>query len=122
MQSRIEPAVMKLLRAGLALNRHDVAEKCHCNVKHAQRLLAKLHKLEVVRIAKWAREHGGPIGSYVLHDGKPDAPRPQPLSQTEKNKRHRTPEQRLRYAADARNRRQIKKVLAGTIRIGMLGI
>lgn len=84
MLSRIMPAIVVYLNEGHRLNKYRAADIVHCDPRTAARYLLHLHVENIVRIESWTREHGAPIPWYINADGKPDAPRPAPISKSPK--------------------------------------
>lgn len=86
--------------------------------------LSRLHARGKIRVLKWVRSKQGPaMAVFVLADGKPDKPRPAPLSNGEKCKRwrikhpHAVSAAKARYQYVRKSRRPIiRSVLSNFVR------
>lgn len=80
--------------------------------------LSRLHARGAIRVLKWVRGNSGPaMPVFVLADGKPDKPRPAPLSSGEKSKRWRINHPHAVSAAKARYQyvRKSRRPIIGSV-------
>lgn len=114
---RLGPAIKILLRTQ-EVSRNDAA-KLHAQRNSVSAALRRMHAQGLVRIARWERTRGGPLQFYTTADGKPDAPRPAPMTMTEKRRSSmKNPE--TRDKANARKR--AARARAKVPRLGMFGV
>ena len=115
MQSRVFPAIWKLIQQVEEVSKLSAAQLVHCDTKTAQRILTHLHVEGHTRICGWIRSKGSPVPVYILHDGKPDLRKPAPIadSPVERNEKRREYKRKLR---------ETKPVKINNVRLGIWGL
>lgn len=70
------------------MNNHQMADAICCDLKCAQKYITELRFKKKIYIEKYERRSGS-YAVYYMAGNKPDAIRPEPISQVESNKRYK---------------------------------
>lgn len=117
-RSRCLRTITQLLESGNALSKHTAAKQAYCDKRTAERVLAHLWLMKMIRIVSWEQIYNNTTPRYRWGVG-PDAPRPRAMTPAEKARKQR---QKSGEKEKRNFKRRAARSVGKEVRLGMFGV